>query len=998
MKKILNAVSIALVFFIAKCRGSWNTFSGSLYSSADPSIEGNSAVNRIIHQLTHPEQYILANTMHGSISNPTHGMPRTPKQEDGTNTQDFSLFNQYQCSLSQNKQKSCAEQLKIEEESRQQQHIAPPTADMSVFNVPRATVIISRNGSQMVGEKSPFLGYFGTDASSSRICNPPKSTEAWKDMYLPSSQIAGGPSTSGVSTSGEKRKAEKMDISTEASAFQPAAKSKKKETAPQCEPCSSTNAAKERKRIKNLNVKTWNMARLTNKRRENYKLYHQTVYNCKHGNFYNYMWYEIKKDAYEKTMREDIENFSDLIAPAIEQNTLWYFIASRTINVVTRHRDLLWLDKLISDKDAGRLRKSIESFKGYYPGVVEEMLAYMEKHKPLRVIKSYPTTTWNETLGDIYLPKSLDLKYEMVKNQGKISQVENKYSALAYALRMILALSEVHQDFSQITITLIKNSKILKSASKNERAQQVLLSIHTIIKKFAENHEKIENEYKNIYAALETIYERKAQKKPTVSELYKEIYILLAEFYEKVKVFDINSHVFAGKCAIKHQKYVRCEATLVSASKKSCERVSDPKYTLDLKKWGISPDVKSHYHVYYVNNTTHQSRKLCMPIYKRDESSEEQYIHTIDGILSYIKEIYEIEENPWAIHPFKVDIKTRKWSYIKDEERNLTAKDLKGYQVVFYRIDEDIATAKFTFAEFRPLIQHSGNSISIPLFLTPLMRSAIDLGPFTEKAKHKEINLTIDFEDVEPSVYNFNNIYIYEEYSNIHTYYSNLCILPEEEKEESLDCYIMDYQVVEEDNTKKAVWYVNMTQGANAYTHCLLDKRFKEKENSRKLNSFIDALESRKYNKGSDLQSIWLTDDTEDSESEKIHTWLVKDQEKSYVTKENIETIMGVIGKEKERVKKAEENFGKADKELTEIKESGKGDEKKTRNKKKAAISAKYKAKKHLESLYKELHDAMSERSDKHADFIVLRNVNSNKSNLGAHNEILDVLISVYNL
>ncbi|KAI5192344.1 hypothetical protein NEMIN01_1958 [Nematocida minor] len=864
-------------------------------------------------------------------------------------------------------------------------------------------------GDIAVEKKGLDLDWFVPDMRGSNIWNLSKSIEEFRDTYtlplLPTEENAASAilstcikTNNGAKPNiGEKRRAESTSDS-DASNSQPARKNRKKEVAQNQHPQMPKSPSKKGEKIENFNIKLWNTIRLTNKRRSNYNTHHQTVYRFNFYNFCDYMAYEIMKDSYQQKIRKSIKNFSEKIAFLIERNALWCFIAGRSTNVITKNKDLLGLQSLFKDeKDA--CRKLVEGFKGYYPGVFKDMLAYMEKHKPLRAIKSFPTTVWDEKLGDIYMRKNLDLNYGVLEDQKKISQIDEKYSALAYAVHMVLALPEMHQDFFWVGIDHIQNSKIFQDSFRNKQAQQVLLSLCTLAREPSDDPTKKENEYKNIHIALQNVYAKDAQHKPTVFELYRDIYMILADFYENAAVFDSKSYVLLGKCVIKHQRYVRYEMIYGFEPDSSSIQNYGYTYSFEIDRWDVSPDVKPHYHVFYVDNTMHQLRRVCMPIYKKDGSNEEHYLHTVDGIVEYIKKLYEIETD--IVHPFKVRKRTKEWSYIRKDERKLTAKELAAYELVFYRIDEDLEKTKFTFAEFRPFIQQSKNTIRIPLFLTRLMVDAVDLGPFVKENAHAEIDAEIELDRMVPNVYTFDSKYKKKEYSNLHKYYSNLYILPDEEKRENLDCYIMDYQASEEGKIIKAAWSVDITKGVNVYTHCAPSEKFRGKENLGKLNHFINVIGSRKHRNDSTLQGIWLrNNNTGDrktkSQAEKIYTWIVKDQGDKI--KKDKDEVMEKIREADKKFREADERYRKASEKLDALKISGNKKEiAEEAGEKKAASDAKSYMKRSLEALSKELDEAVSEKPDKHVELIVFQNVNSSKSSLGAHNEVLDVLISRYN-
>ncbi|KAI5193013.1 hypothetical protein NEMIN01_2357 [Nematocida minor] len=906
-KKILNAVGIALILFIVRCRGSKDAFSEEASTSIDLCIEEMSARSGIPAQHSQVLQPVPEPTILGCSSNPAYNVSGAPRQQERKNEISRSFAEQWIRNIIQSGCKPFGAQLRTEGQT-----------------------VISRVSSEQ-------------DISRA------------------------------VQSMGRKRK-----VGTPTSP--PEQKSKKKE-------------------LKNLenspSMKIWNETRLTTKRRERYRTHHQTIYRYEYTNFNDYLQQQVEARPYQEMIREEVENFSAKGASLIEKNPLWYFIASRTTNIATKQKDIFGLREVLKDGEESKYKKMLVALEGYYPGVFEDMLAYIEKHKPLRASKEFPPTVWKETLGDIYIRKSLDLNYYTVIDQNRISEIDEKYSALAYAVHMILALPEVQQDFSSISTAFIKGTRISEIPFRNGQCHKILLAIRTLAKEEAmEDSKKVESIYKSIHSTLESIYEKKPEEELAISEMYKKVYIVLAEFYERVKLFDENEYILAGKCVVKHQKYIKCTANLVLAADKSSIQECRHAHSLEIYKWGVSSDVKEHYHVYYVDNTWHRCRRLCMPIYV-SSSGEKLYIHTIDEIVKYVKTLYGVEDSSNVIHPFRVNKQSKKWSYIKEkEEREQTVKEFVGHEVVFYHIEEDPEKAKFTFAEIRPLYPHDENSIDIPLFLAPLMRSAVDLGPFNKEGEHKEVD-SIEFKDVTASVYEYNIDYKGSLYSYVQKYYSDLCIVPDDEKDETLDCYIMECRASPETgNRAEVVWYVNAMNNENAYMHCLPDRSFRERGKTGKLKIFVDALESREYSKDSDLQCVWLKNRNVGksglkSPVEKIHTWFVKSQkgkQKSSVMDKEI--IM-------ERIRKEEARYRREDRRLDALRDLE--ETPKIKTEKIAASNAKSNAKTNLKFGRKKLRDAMSERPNEETELIAFRNVNESKSHLGAHNEILDVLITWYN-
>ncbi|KAI5192612.1 hypothetical protein NEMIN01_2111 [Nematocida minor] len=764
----------------------------------------------------------------------------------------------------------------------------------------------------------------------------------------------------------------------------------------------SAEKSGEKKDINEFNINLWNVMsqRLENRRRKSHRINHKTVFM--HYHLDNYIKNIIKTRGYKENVRRSIEDFAANVAPLIKINPMWHFISSKSTHIYTKYKDLLGLQEFFRYGE-NKHREILEGIQGYYPAIFDDMIAYIEKHQPLMVKKDDFETAWKETLGDVYMRKPLTLKYSMLEDLNSIEQMDKKYHPLAQAVHMVLVLPEVYQDFSGITDLFIRWTKVSENRDVNSNYQKVLLRIKRIV------HLNIKKEtnyklYEEIYSCLEEEYEK--EKKPmeerTAAELYKDLYTILVKFYEEAAVFDKqNQYILVGKCIITGQKYMKCEKLVDISQDVSRKGLATPAYTEIENRWTVSSDISPHYHVYYVDNTTHQLKTLCMPIYV-DKKGQKHYLHTVDEIVAHIKSLYKIKINLDHVHPFKVKKGTKEWTYVKKKDRSLRVKDLAGYEVVFYYIEEDLEKAKFTFAYFKPLkTQISSKNIHIPLFLAPLMQSAVEFGPFEKKGEHQEIE-SIDFVDKKPSAYKYSSGYATNEYSDIHKYYSNLYILPDKEKKKSAGCYLMDCKTTKkENNIIKAVWHVRMQSSVDEYTNFLLDKSFKEEEDPEKLGDFINTLESREYNKDSELQGFWLRnsnalDMQSAAQTETVHTWIVSHQEKNHTFKAGLHRInilkkkIRIIEKKIARKKEKRSNFlvwkGKKD--------SSTGGGKSMTNRESCQKS---KDSKNLEILHKELREAVSEKPDEYAEVIVFRNVNDSKSNLGTHNEILDVLISWYN-
>ncbi|KAI5192866.1 hypothetical protein NEMIN01_2252 [Nematocida minor] len=753
----------------------------------------------------------------------------------------------------------------------------------------------------------------------------------------------------------------------------------------------SREASSTEERV-SIGISLWNSRRLENVRRRKYKSNNKVLYSYRlsEGSVRN----KVKIKTYQTQLRKEIAEYSSGTAQEIEQNALWYFIASRSTTLSTKYRDLLGLQELFKSEGADECKRIVEGMKGYYPHVFIEMAGYLEKHRPMKGGTKGSSAECSETLGDIYIREDLELNHYSIREDKWGDQANRKYCALACAVRMILVLPEVYKDFSNISVEFIEETVLLEDSVSDSQLCEVLLRVQELV--LMHREEKMDGgAYTNLYRALENIHGKEVLQKAGAAELYRKMYTLLAMFYEKAETDDRGiKYTLVGKGVVRSQKYMKCRVVVEMAPESSGKKVLSTEYAYEEDRWTVSSPAQAHYHVHYVDNTTGHHRVLCMPMYV-DQSGKEQCLHTISEIVEYIKTLYKIEKRSEVIHPFKVDKQSRTWSYIKEKkERSKTVKELEEYEVVFYHIEEDVNMPELTFAQFRPLHPRSEYSIYIPLFLTPLMRSALELGPFTAVGEHKRLE-SVEFENREPAVYRYNQEYRGAEYSDVHRYYSNLCILPEEV--ESAECYSMHCQTGRKSGcTVEAVWYVRVLGSVDEYTHCVPDGAFREKESLQTFRKFIAVLESRNYNKDSELQGFWLGNgkaagSRTDSLMHKINIWLPHRESEESMAEKSVEYLMLEIERAEGKLKETEDRR-KSLGALSKYRDTAE-----TRQRKKTVNSLKNRKRKKVEVLHQALYVKQARRpTHAETELIVYRSVNSSKSNLGAHNEILDVFISLY--
>ncbi|KAI5191507.1 hypothetical protein NEMIN01_1533 [Nematocida minor] len=771
---------------------------------------------------------------------------------------------------------------------------------------------------------------------------------------------------------------------------------------------------------KDLLFSLWTEKRLDNKRRKAYKKFHTTEKHPRLLDMQRKMIDTNRKD-YQDKLKKSIDEYFD-ISDKIKDHMFWYYIASKNTITDQRHRTFFGLKWLFKNGEVDYMKK-IESFEGYYPDVSDDMIDYIEKYQPMRSPKGNPITTWKETFGDIYMRERFYIEHFMPSEQEAISKLEEKYRALACAVQMIFMLPEVCQDFSKINEKFIEKTHTLNTELISDVSKKVLLALHKLLKLHMFGNKDV-NAYNELYEIFESERKEKKLLELTETGLYKEMYTIIGDFYEKAAVVYEKNHVLKGKLIITNQRYKVCRKTVKLNPQKegSYESVKSPEYEPAKNEWKVSSNTHMHYHIYYVDNLAGCTRMLCMPIH--EEGRKKYYMHTIEDMIEHIEKLYEIKEKTEKVHPFKVEKKTRKWEYIKESDRGQTMETLLEYDLVFYHVKEsieildfideknrntvaepieeeyievvelssekDVKNAEFTFAEFSPKTPHGENTTCIPLLLTPLMQHAVALGPFIKKedADHTVIK-SVETIDQKPNVYVYNEEkYGGKNFSDMYNYYSNMYIQQDEEKKKNIDCYIMNCKTEKKDSIIEAVWYVRMSDSVDAYTHCILDESLKK--NTREFDRFIGILESREYNKDSDFQSFWLSKDSiKDSKPENktktIWNWNVFIKNLGKKPKTEKEILSGIKDTDI-RIKELKAKITELENTKSEFKE------KEFQRKRNSLVTMMGISTKKKTAFSREV----SRKPDMQAEFIVFRNSNDSKSNLGAHNELLDVIITFY--
>lgn len=147
-----------------------------------------------------------------------------------------------------------------------------------------------------------------------------------------------------------------------------------------------------------------------------------------------------------------------------------------------------------------------------------------------------------------------------------------------------------------------------------------------------------------------------------------------------------------------------------------------------------------------------------------------------------MQKIHNIQEKD-KIYALIVETHTSKWSFVPEElkEKTILYFSKKKCSIIFYYIKEGLKGSYFTLSVFEREDPLQKEKVKLSLFLSPFMRSAMQLGPYIRKGKHSPVQLK-DLQDsgVEPSLYTYSMNSTNERfsYSQVEKYYSEFYVDP----------------------------------------------------------------------------------------------------------------------------------------------------------------------------------------------------------------------------
>ncbi|KAH9385781.1 uncharacterized protein NEMAJ01_0677 [Nematocida major] len=548
---------------------------------------------------------------------------------------------------------------------------------------------------------------------------------------------------------------------------------------------------------------------------------------------------EVQIDApTEEMVKKCIEDIKGVLSKIDEYSSVWSFLY---LYLLDKKQILASLKILSVCYEFNRIPKKILT--GYYTGFFDDLCRYMCENGPREFLKAFgaaPSFGLGEkrTLGDHFIKTHRSANFSSPFNSTRMKD----YIMCLEGFDVMLRFPEVLDDFKYVdkdsfteTISRIcADTPSHSSAYKKSDAVNILRYLHAKVNM----DEKIkENGYNQWGDCIERLLVEK-RKAPgfTAESIYMQGYDALVLFYKhcpwtymrRDAIEARASHRFLGKCAFVHEKYVRCCLGLTKLGENNYSAQSEMLVTV----YGY-PDMEppaAHYHVHFIDNHAQTYRKVCMPLYTVDDRAV--WLHTVQNIVKHVSAVFELKED--RVYPFLYSRASGAWTLAAGEDLLKTTKShsIENVVVVFYHIPEGLIDNHFTFSVFADFNQKrlSKEKIYIPFFLSPLVRTALVLTPYTEKDSlcHTTVSLA-DFADggVRPSVYIYtsapeNARYMKGkgEYKHFRKTYSKMWI---DSPNTVPLCWKLGYRMVYVSAEKaKIFWYTKTHENKEVYSHYIL--------------------------------------------------------------------------------------------------------------------------------------------------------------------------------
>ncbi|KAH9387165.1 uncharacterized protein NEMAJ01_2061 [Nematocida major] len=187
------------------------------------------------------------------------------------------------------------------------------------------------------------------------------------------------------------------------------------------------------------------------------------------------------------------------------------------------------------------------------------------------------------------------------------------------------------------------------------------------------------------------------------------------------------SFQFRGKGLVLECRNIQCHITLKMNDGGPPEMVKTEYKHRQI--WDIDTPVP-HSHVHFICNVTQKYRKICMPFLMG--RGEPMCQHSIEQICAHLKRVFCSSKETVIALLHCGQKNTWSFSAVMDTKKTISQLEREGVTAVFYQIPKKDTKRDAVLSVFEdPDEPCNSGRIKIPLFLSPLMQSALHLTPYT---------------------------------------------------------------------------------------------------------------------------------------------------------------------------------------------------------------------------------------------------------------------------
>ncbi|KAI5168585.1 hypothetical protein NEIRO03_2589, partial [Nematocida sp. AWRm78] len=597
------------------------------------------------------------------------------------------------------------------------------------------------------------------------------------------------------------------------------------------------------------------------------------------------------------------------------ENTKNIWILIKELGDCISERLYVIADFLINAQESFHKKKNT----GFYSNILQDLVKYIINHGPFwynyNEVNSYNYNAKRhlkrkETIGDIWIKKRIN-PYYCLRSMALLDEKNYKSAdagaevdvdlELKKALNIILYIPEVYEDMRLISYENVKNIRYLLLEEKNflnnlsENRIDTMIYMTSIIDYLIGVAQENRSLERNSFSVIKNILlERKGINISDTRSIFNLVFESISLFYyystevaymEEEWVDSLrclndrkymflpadNNHYLLGADFIMYQKYIEFKIEMSELEAGGQDIRFMCKDAVFLNKVPLS--ILDHYHVQFVNNTTHSIQMIHLPIYIHQNGSNIKmlvYIHRIRDIIMHIHTMHN--SNPLVavepkrhvitdssnvlhtnIYPFKFNPTTKTWSIIPygSVDMNKTIKKIEdeGYYVVFYLIEEDILTANYILAEFDFIkvkpdeLHHKDRQCAsnpeifkIPIFLSHLFISSATISNYSmENRKISYFAKERNYTDMVPLKFTYIHVAKLddkasenklddkasessEDLKNFKIYYPDFIIRASSSKYEDIHCYSMNTRVGFDNDIYSITWLAQIQKSINEYT------------------------------------------------------------------------------------------------------------------------------------------------------------------------------------